>query len=117
MRKEEHRLQVSCVRWYRYQYPQYRALLFAVPNGGKRDVRTAVNLKAEGVVSGVADLLLLMPRHHVHGLCIEMKTIKGRQTEAQKEWQLQVERQGYAYSIIRSLPEFIAVLEAYIGEH
>ena len=33
---------------------------------------TGARLKAEGVVAGVSDLLLLVPRGKYHGLCIEM---------------------------------------------
>lgn len=34
---EEHRIQVSCVRWFRMAHPQLAPRLFAVPNGGRRD--------------------------------------------------------------------------------
>ena len=47
--KEEERLQVSCVNWFDYQYPQYRQLLFAVPNGGSRNKIEAANLKKQMV--------------------------------------------------------------------
>ena len=36
MSQEEHRLQCACVRWFGYQHPELRGLLFAVPNGGAR---------------------------------------------------------------------------------
>ena len=49
----EHRLQAECVRTFSMRYPRLRGLLFAVPNGGKRDEVTAAKLNAEGVVSGV----------------------------------------------------------------
>lgn len=84
---EEHRLQAACVRWFRLQYPKHSHNLFAVPNGGKRDRVTAAKLKAEGVVAGVSDLILLLPRGPYHGLLIEMKTRTGRQAESQREWQ------------------------------
>ena len=61
MQDAEHRLQCACVRWFRYQYPHHASLLFAVPNGGRRDAVTGARLKAEGVVAGVADLLLFVP--------------------------------------------------------
>jgi hypothetical protein len=35
--------------------------MFAIPNGGLRDIRTATNLKAEGVKSGVPDIFLPTP--------------------------------------------------------
>ena len=61
MNQEEHNIQCACVRWFNYQWPEYRGLLFAVPNGGARSKATAGKLKAEGVVAGVADLILLVP--------------------------------------------------------
>ena len=54
MKDIEHRLQVACVRWFRLQHPN--VLIFAIPNGGQRNVVTAKRLKDEGVVAGVADL-------------------------------------------------------------
>ena len=82
MQDAEHRLQCACVRWFRYQYPHHVSLLFAVPNGGRRDAVTGARLKAEGVVAGVADLLLFVPTKQHHALCIEMKTATGRQSTA-----------------------------------
>lgn len=41
----EHDLQVACVEWFRYQYPRLTMRLFAVPNGGYRDRKTACKLK------------------------------------------------------------------------
>lgn len=37
-------------------------MLFAVPNGGKRDTKTGARMKYEGAVRGVADLILLIPK-------------------------------------------------------
>ena len=79
MQDPEHQLQCACVRWFRYAHADLSPLLFAVPNGGRRDHITGARLKAEGVVAGVADLLLLVPSQQHHALCIEMKTAKGRQ--------------------------------------
>lgn len=114
--EEEHRIQCACVRWFRYSYPTIRNLLFAVPNGGRRDATTAVKLKAEGVVAGVADLILLIPRGEYGALLIEMKTPKGSQSTAQKEWQKLAEAQGYRYIICRSLDDFMTKVEAYLNE-
>lgn len=111
---EEHHIQCACVNWFRFQYPEYRSLLFAVPNGGARSKATAGRLKAEGVVAGVADLLLLLPSSGYHGLCIEMKTRTGRQSDLQKEWQAEVEWQGYKYEVCRSLDEFIKTINEYL---
>ena len=83
--EEEHDLQCACVEWFRWQYPHLRLNLFAVPNGGARSKRTAGKLKAEGVVAGVSDLILLVRRGGYGGLLIEMKREKGRQSESQKD--------------------------------
>lgn len=107
MRHLESNLQTSCVRWFRYQFPQYARLLFAVPNGGARSQVTGAILKAEGVVAGVADLLLLVPSGRFHGLCIEMKTRTGRQSQSQKDWERDVRGQGYEYTVCRSLDDFM----------
>lgn len=122
-RDEEHRLQTACVSWFRLAYPKWAQLLFAVPNGGRRDAVTGARLKAEGVVPGVSDLLLLVPAHRIehdvvialwHGFCIEMKTLKGRQTENQKAWQRKVEAEGYRYEVVRTVDEFMAAIDFYM---
>lgn len=117
MRQEEHRIQCAIVKWFYYAYPAYRGgCLFAVPNGGHRNIQTARNLKAEGVTSGVSDLLLLVPKREYHGLCVEVKTPVGRQSDNQKNWQRIIEAQGYRYEIVRSLDEFAELVRWYLNE-
>ena len=113
---EEHILQCSCVRWFRLAHRNLSGLLYAVPNGGKRDQRTGAYLKAEGVLAGVSDLNLDVPNKDYHGLRIEMKTQKGKQQESQQTFQINVENQGYKYAICRSLDEFIKVVEMYLSK-
>lgn len=115
MKHEESQIQSACVKWFRYQFPVYARLLFAVPNGGARNRVTAAILKGEGVVAGVADLLLLVPRGGYHGLAIEMKTKTGHQSDSQKAWQRAVESQGYRYSLCRSLVEFRRLVDEYLS--
>ena len=117
MRQEEHRIQCAIVKWFYYAYPAYRGgCMFAVPNGGHRNIQTARSLKAEGVTSGVSDLLLLVPKREYHGLCVEVKTPVGRQSENQKNWQRIIEAQGYRYEIVRSLDEFAELVRWYLNE-
>lgn len=115
MNDEEHRLQCACVRWFAYQHPELRGRLFAVPNGGRRDAVTGAKMKAEGVVAGVADLILLVRSGDFGALLIEMKTPKGRQSDSQREWERLVTARGeYLYRICRSLEEFITLIESYL---
>ena len=73
--------------------------------------------KEEGVLAGVADLVLLVPNAKYHALLIEMKTPKGRQSDSQRAWQLAVAgNDDYLYVVVRSLEEFIKVIEEYLQE-
>jgi hypothetical protein len=74
-----------------------------VPNGGLRNKREAVKLKATGLVSGVSDLIVVKPDEVVF---VEVKTDTGVQSENQKKFQQKVEAMGYRYLLIRSLNEF-----------
>jgi len=115
MKHLESKLQIECVKWFRYQYPNYRMLLFAIPNGGKRNAITAQILKSEGVVSGVADLFLSIPKGKFHGLYIEMKYGKGIQSDNQKEFEKNVIAMGYKYIITNSLYDFVKEIDLYMG--
>lgn len=113
--EEEHRLQCACVRWFALEYPEHRGRLFAVPNGGKRNAITAAKLKEEGVIAGVADLILLLANKDYGALLIEMKTPTGRQSAAQKSWQKAVCAAGeYQYAVCRSLDDFISTINEYL---
>lgn len=59
--------------------------------------------KSMGVVSGVSDTVWAWKGKTYF---IEFKTGKGRQSDEQKKFQLEMERQGFEYAIIRSLDEF-----------
>lgn len=114
MRDIEHKIQVGCVRWFRMQYRDIAFCLYAIPNGGSRDAVTGRRMKDEGVVAGVADLFLSVARKGHHGLYIEMKTDKGKQSVAQVEFQKRVELQGYRYVVCRSLDDFMGVVNDYL---
>lgn len=113
----EHRIQQACVRWFNLQYPHLRGRLFAVPNGGRRDVVTGAKLKAEGVVAGVADLILLVTNKAFGALLIEMKKPGGIQSAAQRQWQGIVTTNGeYKYVICRSIYDFMREIREYLND-
>lgn len=116
MNHAESRLQQSCVRYFRLAYPQYAYLLFAVPNGGARGKVEASIMKKEGIVAGVADLILLVPRQGFGSLCIEMKTQTGSQRLSQKTWQQEAEKNGNRYVVVRSFDQFRNAVTEYLGE-
>ena len=112
---EEHRIQCSCVRWFNLKHRKLKGRLFAVPNGGKRDALTGAKLKAEGVVAGVADLILLVPNRFYGALLVEMKTLTGRQSKSQKDWeQIITSERDYKYVVCHSLDHFIREVDDYL---
>jgi hypothetical protein len=115
MKHIESDLQSACVRWFRYQYPKYAKILFSVPNGGHRNKLTAINMKREGQVAGVSDLILLVTNGKHSSMCIEIKVDKGKQTDLQKEFQQVAEQYGNKYVICRSFDEFKTEIETYLN--
>ena len=111
-------LQRNCVTWFRLQYRAHALLLFAVPNGGRRNAKEAAIMRAEGVTPGVADLILLEPRGGFGALCIEMKTTGrySRQSVSQRVWQSAAEDFGNRYVVVRTFEEFQEVVGDYMRQ-
>ena len=90
--------------------------IFAIPNGGKRDKRTAANLKREGVLSGVWDIFVPIPnpRSGACGLWIEMKAGNNKLTTNQEKF-----REGltayYKFEVCYTWLEAKAAIEAYLS--
>jgi hypothetical protein len=93
----EHEEQVALFEWAEMSMSMYPELenMFAIPNGGKRNVTVARKLKDEGVKAGVLDVLLAVPNHKYHGLWIEMKYGKNKLSELQLIWKERLEKYGY----------------------
>lgn len=89
----EHEEQVKFIKEFTLQFPELR--IFAIPNGGKRSIKTAVDLKAEGVVKGVPDLFIPAKL-----LWIEMKRAKGgKLSPEQKDWVSHLQSVGHTVII------------------
>lgn len=89
-------------------------LLFAVPNGGKRGYREACIMKHEGVRAGVPDLFLAVARAGYHGLFLELKTEKGKLSEAQVEMLARLAKQKYFTVVARSCGEAVDAIQKYL---
>ena len=114
MKQPEEKLQAECVRLFRYMYQPLQWRFFAIPNGGQRNAIVAAKLKKGGVVSGVWDLLLLVPRNGKSGLFIEMKAGKNKLTENQVIFQSENEL-DYAFSICYTVEQFLKSIRDYLG--
>ena len=99
----------SCSRW-----PD--AVMFAVPNGGWRSLRTAARLKAEGVLAGVPDIFLAAPRGSSHGLFVEMKRASGGVvSKTQKLVMARLTAAGYVCRVCRGFAEAREAVEGYLN--
>lgn len=115
---KESELQILCVRWFAYEYPHLRMLLYHPQNEGTANgrVRGAI-AKAEGVVAGVADLILQAPSEDGFScLAIEMKTPTGRQSPEQKMFELYIKAAYGKYVVIRSFEDFKAIVTEYVSD-
>lgn len=116
MIQREHELQVVCINWFRLAFPQYGKALFAIPNGGARNIIVASKLKAEGVLKGVPDLFLSVPSNGYHGLYIEMKVKPNKPSPEQIELMEMYECLGYKCVVCYSSYEFMECVKAYLAK-
>jgi len=100
--------------WYnRLKYPLLNSM-FAIPNGGMRNLKVAVKLKKEGVKAGVPDLFLPVPKKGFAGYFIEMKWGRNKPTPAQKNWLKDLKARGYKTDVFYSATKAFESLVAYI---
>ncbi len=132
----EHTEQVALFQWAKVMEPRHPqlALMFAIPNGGKR--KSGWWEKAEGLKSGVPDIFLAVPRFPDDiqsilyfdgastmrisddmrfGLFIEMKYGKNKPSKAQKEWHEALIDEGYAVEVCYSFEEAKQAIIGYLG--
>ena len=74
-KEEEHLEQVAFINWFNGVEQFKDLIIFSIPNGGKRGIKTAIKLKKEGSKSGIADLQILLPNGKT--VFVEMKKEKG----------------------------------------
>ncbi|MCW2763999.1 MAG: hypothetical protein JWR85_4200 [Marmoricola sp.] len=107
---------------HRTAYPELE-WLFHIPNGGSRgdDARSRMirgaNMKADGVKSGVYDLMLPVARGAYHGLFIEMKKpgeIKSTSPD-QKRFGEYLTAHNYAWRVCDSWTMAVETLETYLS--
>ena len=110
----ERQIQIECVSWFRMRYPEASRVFFSVPNGGARNAWTAKNLRDEGALSGVADLILLVPKKGYASLCIEMKKPGGRVSDTQKAFCEAAKAFINKYVVCYSVEEFKTAVREYL---
>ena len=107
--------QAKVVAWARANennYP-YLWLLHCSLNGVKMTKAQAGRAIAQGMLSGVPDLFLPVPKNGYHGLFIEMKYGSNKVTENQEKFLQNAANVGYAVSVCYSANEAIKRIEDY----
>ena len=85
-------------------------------------VNTIVSLKKQGMLIGEADLELPIPNKKYNGLFIELKTKKnkplktvdGRQSKGQIEFEVQAKKIGWNYVLCRSIESAMSAIEQHL---
>lgn len=97
----EIQIQAEIFEWMWNFQPHTRYNFFHVPNGGKRSVVEAMQLKAAGVVAGIPDMILILPNSQT--VMFELKDDTGKLSPAQIKVHEQLNCPVY---VVRSLEEF-----------
>ncbi|HEY5234550.1 MAG TPA: hypothetical protein VIJ14_00100 [Rhabdochlamydiaceae bacterium] len=90
--------------------------LAAIPNGGDRNIITAVRLKAEGVKKGVFDMALFIPSKHYHGFFIEFKSSDGWLTPDQAHFAGWRTEFGYLCQVFRDAQLAYQAVRSYLSQ-
>lgn len=111
--------QINVFKWSRQpsirsRWPEL-ALLFHIKNETTEGAQQVAVDRASGVKKGVPDLCLPVPRGDYHGLYIEMKTQRGKTSDAQGWWGDKLTEQGYFWEVCHGWESAIRVLEWYLN--
>ena len=114
----ESRMQQAVIKWWALKHKEFgvpECLLFAIPNGARRDKVVGAILKKEGVRAGVPDLFLAVPNGGGwHGFFVEMKTPTGSVSDEQSHFMAKASMKGYMTAYCRSYEEATMAIERYI---
>ena len=114
---KEHDEQAALFQWWWRTPWAARILLFAIPNGGARDIITGARLKAEGVLAGVPDLFLACPAGESNGLFIEMKRQRGGKVSDKQFAVIQrLQNAGYSVVIAHGMQEAMDAIKMHLAD-
>lgn len=117
MRNHEAIEQETIFRWAEINsgnFPELK-LMFAIPNGGRRDKKEAYFLQRSGLKAGVPDMLLPVARGKYHGLFIELKVGKNKPTYLQNQWLKGLAEQGYKAVVCYGWTEAAKTITNYLN--
>lgn len=112
--KTEAKIQQEAIMRIWNELPQTRLCLFHIPNGMMSDARIGAKFKAQGVISGVPDLVFVWcgKTHY-----IEVKCEKGRLSENQKKLHEKWSEQGVDVMIFRTSEEIFNFIHRIVSQN
>lgn len=115
---DEQKLQLEVSKWLKKELylrgePQ---IYYHVPNERKGTAAQMSRLKAQGVLSGVSDVVLPLRSEEYCGIYCELKKAGGSPTPEQKEFLTEVAKEGYLAVIINDLDTFKEVFTHYLNQ-
>lgn len=128
---EEDDHQAALFNWLLKQYPEEYNIIFAIPNGGKRDIREAARLKRQGVKAGVPDICVPIPKIYfervsedsqlaeqkiIPALFIELKVRGRKETKLQVQMRERLVARGYAVAVCNGWEEAAHYLKSYLDK-
>lgn len=105
---------ISWAQWQQNRNPELK-LLYHCPNGGSRNKAEAAKLKQMGVLAGVPDLHLPVPKGIYSGLYIEMKYGEGRLEKTQREFLTAAAGYGCYAVCCYGAEEAIGIIREYLN--
>lgn len=99
--QHEARIQREIITFIRAVAPQ--CMVFAIPNGSQRTSSGRPANAVAGFTSGAPDLCVVMPRGAV--LWLEVKAEKGRVSDAQLAFHLELQARNHDVAVVRSIED------------
>ncbi len=132
MKYEESLSQIALLKWFKMQYPELARLLVGYPAGVNLGVTARMRMRAMGLMPGMPDLQLLVPRiyplkllaesgmHFINekrfcpGLFIEMKSEDGVLSQIQRDYHEILRSQCYTIVTCYSFEEAQTEIKRYL---
>ena len=113
MEQTEAKIQQEAIMKIWNEMPETRLCLFHVPNGMNIDARQGAKFKAQGVISGVPDLVFVWQgKTHF----IEVKTKTGVLSKNQKSLHQKWKEQGVEVEVIRTSGEIVDFIKKQVEQ-
>ena len=109
--------QAVVIKYFNLKWPEYK--IFAIPNGTHiKSYAGRAKAKKEGLLKGVLDLMILVPRGGYHGCLIEMKAKGKTQCSVSPEQKAFIEYarwQGFKADWFAGADDAIEFINDYMG--